>query len=144
MNHSRYRPLESWSWRRHFIVSVAITFAVLLLILVTTISPSAPLTDEGVRVLSKGAIVVVALLVAAFARTVVGRNPKRNFRMALGTIGGIAAGIAVSGPLSAWIGTDVSSLSALCGVFIGWAVAYQFVKSIPRNGPAQPTPWHKW
>jgi hypothetical protein len=90
------------------------------------------LSDEGVRLLSKGAILVVAILVAAFFRTLIGPNPKRHPRMAIGTIGGLAAGIAMSGPLSQLVDRDVSSLAALAGVFAGWAIAYQFVKHIPR------------
>ena len=144
MNPTRYRLSDSWWWRRQVYVSVAITAALLLLTLWSSLSPAAPLTDEGVRLLSKGAIVLVALVVAAFARTVVGRNPKRHIRMAMGTVGGVASGVAAAPTLSAWVGVDVSSLSALCGVFLGWAVAYQFVKHIPRNGPARPTPWHTW
>lgn len=91
------------------------------------------LSDEGVRLLSKAAILLVAILVAAFFRTLIGRNPKRNGGMAIGTVGGMAVGIAVSRPLSDAIGIDVSSLSAIAGVFLGWAVAYQFVKHLPRN-----------
>jgi hypothetical protein len=90
------------------------------------------LSDEGVRLLSKGAILVVAILVAAFFRTLIGPKPKRHPRMAIGTIGGMAAGIAMSGPLSQLVDRDVSSLAALAGVFAGWAIAYQFVKHIPR------------
>ena len=144
MNPTPDRPSDSWWWRRHFYVNVAITAALLLLTLWASISPAAPLSDEGVRFLSRGALILVGLLVAAFARTVVGSNPQRHLRMAMGTVGGVAAGVAVAPALSAWVGVDVSSLSALCGVFLGWAVAYQFVKHIPRNGPARPRPWHTW
>ena len=91
------------------------------------------LSDEGVRLLARAAVLVVAILIAAFFHTLVGRNRKRHFRMAIGTVGGLTAGIAVSGPLSKMLGTDVSSLSAMAGVFIGWAVAYQFARHIPRN-----------
>ena len=91
------------------------------------------LSDEGVRFLTKAAILVFALLIAAFFRTLIGRNPKRNARMLLGTIGGMAAGIAASSPLSELIGADVSSLSAMAGVLLGWCVAYQFVKHLPRD-----------
>ena len=90
------------------------------------------LSDEGVRLLSRAAVLVVVILVAAFLRTLIGPNPKRHPRMAIGTLGGMAAGIAISGPLSQLLGRDVSSLAALAGVFAGWAVAYQFVKHIPR------------
>ena len=92
-----------------------------------------PLSDEGVRLLTKGAILVVVILVTACVRTMVGPNPKRHRRMALGTVGGIAGGIAVASPLSTWFGTDVSALSALGGLLLGWTVAYQFMHHIPRE-----------
>ena len=91
------------------------------------------LSDEGVRLLMRAALVAVVILVAAFFRTLVGTNPKRHGRLTLGTIGGMAAGIAVADPLSQWAGWDVSTLTAVAGIFAGWAVAYQFVRHLPRN-----------
>lgn len=90
------------------------------------------LSPEGVRFISKAALFVVLLLAAAFARTVVGPNPKRHFRMLLGTLGGMALGVALSVPLSKLFDSDVSALSSVAGVLVGWAVAYQFAKQIPR------------
>ena len=131
------RAPDSWWWTRHGFVNAALVFVVLLVVLWTSVAPE--LSDEGVRLLSPGALVVVMVVVTAFARTLVGRNPKRHVRMFLGTIGGLAAGIWMGAPLSAWIGSDVSSLSAVGGVFVGWAVAYQFIKHIPRNAPTSQT-----
>ena len=128
-----HRSTASWWSTRHGIVNAGLALTVLLVVLWTSVAPE--LSAEGERLLGRGAILVVALLVTAFARTLVGRNPKRHFRMALGTIGGLAAGIWASAPLSAWMGTDVSTLAAIGGVFLGWAVAYQFVKQIPREAP---------
>ena len=98
------------------------------------------LSDEGVKFLSKAAIFVVLLLVTAAIRTYVGPNPKRQFGMAIGTVGGIAIGIAMTSTLSAWAGRDVFNFAILAGVFAGWLLAYQFVKHIPRNAPSQRTP----
>ena len=91
------------------------------------------LSDEGVRLLSKIAVLVVAILIAAFFHTLIGRNRKRHLRMAIGTVTGLAAGIAVSDPLSRMLGIDVSSLIAMLGVFVGWSIAYQFARRIPRD-----------
>jgi hypothetical protein len=122
---------QRWWWQRHLGVNAGVSVALLAVMLWWSIVPE--LSDEGRRLLARGALLLVMLLVAALARTLVGRNPKRQLRMAVGTIGGMAAGVAASAPLSAAIGTDVSTLSAIAGVFVGWAVAYQFVKRIPRD-----------
>ena len=144
MSTTPYRPSDSWWARRHSYVSATIVLAILSVVLWTSLSPGAPLSDEGKRLLARGALVVAALMVIAGARTLVGRNPKRQLGMFLGTIGGLASGVALASPLSAWIGTDVSTLSAIGAVLIGWVVAYQFVKHLPRNGSSRPTPWRTW
>jgi hypothetical protein len=137
-------PSENWWWRRDHYVSAAIVGGLLVLILWTSVSPAAPLSDEGAGLLAKGALVTAFLLVAALTRTLVGRHPKRQFGMAMGSIGGLVTGVALAAPLSRWIGKDVSALSAIAAVLIGWVVAYQFVKHLPRNGPSRPTPWRTW
>lgn len=123
----------SQSWQRHANVIAGLAVALALFAAATAILPLAPFSDGGVRLVSKAALVVVALLVTAFARTLIGANPRRHFRMALGTLGGLALGIAISGPLTRMIGAEVSPIAAMCGVIVGWAVAYQFVKGIPRD-----------
>lgn len=127
------RSSERWWSNRQLFVNAAVALALLALMLWWSFVPAASLSEEGVRLLSRGALLAVLVLVTAFARTIVGRNPKRNVGMLMGTLGGMAAGIAVAAPLSRLFGTDVSSLSAICGVILGWAVAYQFVKHIPRR-----------
>lgn len=144
MNATPDRSAEhSWA-RRHFLVSTGLATALLLLIVWTTFVPVAPFTDEGIRLLSRGAVVFVVVLATAFARTVAGGNRKRHFLMAMGTVGGLVAGVASGALLSARIGTDLSSVSAICGVLLGWMVAYRFGRHLPRNGPSKPTPWHTW
>jgi hypothetical protein len=129
---------------RHSVVNGTIVIVLLALALWTTISQAGALSSEGVRLLAKSAIFIVVLLVTAFARTVVGRNRRRQFGMFLGTIGGLAIGVAMASRLNEWSGMDVSPLAAIGGIFCGWLVAYSFVRHIPRGGPASPTPRHTW
>lgn len=119
--------------KQHTYINVGVVVVLLALMAWWSFVPISELSDEGTRLLSRGALVAVILLLTAVARTIVGRHPRRQRRMLLGTLGGLTAGIAAATPLSEALGTDVSTLSAIVGVFLGWAVAYQFVKHIPRN-----------
>lgn len=91
------------------------------------------MTDEGVRILSRLALLTVLILAAAAFRTVVGPSKRRGSIAAAGTIGGFALGVLLSPPVSRWFGADVSAIGVCIGIIVGWAVAYQFIKQIPRN-----------
>jgi hypothetical protein len=53
--------------------------------------------------------------------------------MGLGTLGGMAAGVAAASPMSRLIGTDVSVIFACLGIVAGWSVAWIFARRIPRE-----------
>jgi hypothetical protein len=63
----------------------------------------------------------------------VGPSKKRGFFMGIGTLSGMATGIAVASLLSWWITTDLSVVSACLGIFAGWGVAWRFARRIPRE-----------
>ena len=92
-----------------------------------------PLSDEGFRLISRLALVTVLILAGAAVRTAVGRGKKRNRIMAAGTVGGVAFGVLVAMPLSRWLGADVSAVAACSGIVLGWGIAWQFAKHIPRT-----------
>lgn len=92
-----------------------------------------PLSDEGVRLVSRVALGVVLILVAALVRTAVGRSKQRNRIMTVGTVGGVAFGVLIAMPLSRWFGADVSAIAACIGIVVGWFVAWQFAKQLPRS-----------
>jgi ammonia channel protein AmtB len=119
--------------KRHTVINAFLVIALLALMMWWSFVPVSELSDEGARLLGRVALVSVILLLTAVARTIVGRHPSRQRRMLLGTLGGLTAGIAAATPLSQAFGTDVSTLSAIAGVFLGWTVAYVFVKRLPRN-----------
>ena len=91
------------------------------------------LTYEGFRLVSLTALLAVMILVGAAFRTLVGNGRRRQRVMVLGTLGGMAFGILIAPPLSSWFGAEVSAITALIGIVLGWAVAWQFIKRIPRT-----------
>jgi hypothetical protein len=91
------------------------------------------LTYEGVWTLSRVALAVVLILLAAGVKTMVGPSKQRGRVMLAGTVGGIALGVIGAAPLSAAFGVEVSAITAIIGIVIGWAVAWQFAQRIPRT-----------
>lgn len=91
------------------------------------------MSSEGVALVSRVALVAVLIVVTAVMRTVVGPSKRRGFYMGLGTLGGIAAGLAAASLISRWTGTDVSVIFACLGIFTGWSVAWIFARRIPRE-----------
>ena len=91
------------------------------------------LSDEGVRLVSRFALLVVLIIVAATFHTMVGASKRRGRIMGLGTIGGTAFGMLLAVPVSRWFGADVSAVGALMGIVLGWAVAWQYARNIPRE-----------
>jgi hypothetical protein len=96
-------------------------------------SKIAAMIDEGVRFVSKAALVVVLILVTAMFRTMVGPGRKRGRVMGIGTVGGITFGVLLSSPVSRWFGADVSAIGACIGVVLGWSVSWLYARRIPRH-----------
>jgi len=91
------------------------------------------LSDEGVRLVSRFALLVVLIIVAATFHTMVGDSKRRGRIMGIGTIGGVAFGMLLAVPVSRWFGADVSAIGALMGIVLGWGVSWQYAKLIPRQ-----------
>ena len=91
------------------------------------------MSREGIELVSRVALIAVLIVVTAVMRTLVGPSKRRGFYMGLGTLGGMAAGVAAASPASRLFGTDVSVLFACAGIFLGWAVAWPFARRVPRE-----------
>jgi hypothetical protein len=91
------------------------------------------LSDEGVWTLSRVALVVLLILLAAAVKTMVGPGKQRGRVMLAGTVGGMTLGVLSSQPLSHALGVEVSAITSIIGIVIGWAVAWQFARRIPRT-----------
>jgi hypothetical protein len=91
------------------------------------------MSTEGVTLLSKVALAAVLIVAAAWGRVLVGPGKRRGFLMAIGTLGGMATGIAVASLASQWIAADLSVICACLGIFTGWIVAWRFARRIPRE-----------
>ena len=91
------------------------------------------MSSEGVALISRVALVAVLILVTAVVRTFVGPSKRRGLYMQIGTLGGVAAGIAAASVISHWIMTDVSGIFTCLGISAGWVVAWLFARGIPRE-----------
>ena len=88
---------------------------------------------EGVALLSRVALVAVLTITTVFVRVLIGPSKRRGFLMGIGTLGGMATGVAVASLTSQWLATDLSVTFACLGIFTGWIVAWRFARRIPRE-----------
>ena len=91
------------------------------------------MTDEGIRLVSRFALLVVLILAGAAVRTMVGPSKRRGRIMTIGNLGGLTAGVLLAWPVSRWLGTDVSAIGACIGMIAGWGVSWSYAKQIPRE-----------
>ena len=91
------------------------------------------MTYEGVWIVSRGAVIVVLILIAAALRTMVGPSKRRGEVVTLGTLGGLTLGVLTATALSATFGVNDSALYAVGGMLIGWAVAWAVALRTPRT-----------
>ena len=91
------------------------------------------MSNEGVALISRVALVAVAVLVVAVVRTLAGPNKRRGLYLQIGTLGGMAVGLAAASLISRWVMTDLSVILACFGILVGWGVAWPFVRRIPRE-----------
>ena len=91
------------------------------------------MSREGVELVSRVALIAFLIVVTAVMRTVVGPSKRRGFYMGLGTLGGIALGVAAASAIYRWTRTDVSTILACLGILAGWSVAWIFARRVPRD-----------
>ena len=91
------------------------------------------MSNEGVTLIWRAALVLALIIVTAFVRVLFGPSRRRGLYLGMGTLGGISAGVAVASLMSRWIKTDVSVICACLGIFAGWGVAWLFARRIPRE-----------
>jgi len=90
-------------------------------------------SSEGVALISRVALVGFLILATAVIRTWAGHDRRRGLYVLFGTLGGIAAGIAMASVISRWIKTDASVILACLGISSGWVVAWLVARRIPRD-----------
>jgi hypothetical protein len=91
------------------------------------------MSNEGLALISRAALVVFLVVAASFFRTLVGPGRKRGRFLLAGTIGGMSLGVAVAYFISDWIKIDVSVIAACLGMSVGWGIAWLFARSVPRE-----------
>ena len=125
-------PKRTWWMKRHDTINFTILGAILLFVLWGALSR--PLSTEGVRLLSKGALILYLVTVATIFQRLIGPGRMRGYVMLAGTLGGFAAGVAVAGPVSAWLATESSVLCVCAGLTLGWALAWVYARQLPPRG----------
>jgi hypothetical protein len=91
------------------------------------------MNHEGRILVARASLIAVLIIVTAVVRVLVGPSKRRGLYMGLGAFGGMSIGVFAAFVVSHWITTDISALSACGGIIAGWAVAWRFVRSIPRE-----------
>jgi uncharacterized membrane protein YccC len=91
------------------------------------------MSDEGVRLIMRAALVVFLIIAAALFKVLVGPGKKRGQIMLAGTLGGFSSGVLLSDPIYQWFDVEVSVISASLGMVLGWALAWRWARRIPRE-----------
>ena len=91
------------------------------------------MSHEGFTLIMRSALVLFLILSAAFFRALAGPSRKRGEVMALGTLGGLSAGVFIAYELSPTLGFDASAVSGAFGMVLGMAVSRLFARRIPRE-----------
>jgi membrane associated rhomboid family serine protease len=91
------------------------------------------MSDEGVRLIMRAALVIALIIAAAFFRALVGPGKERGRIMLTGTLGGFISGVLLSYPIHQRFDMDVSVISASLGIVLGWAVAWTWARRLPRE-----------
>jgi hypothetical protein len=93
------------------------------------------MSHEGVTLIMRAALILPLVVIGACVRAWIGPSQRRGDIMLVGTLGGVSGGIFVAYLLSTWFHVERSVVSAVIGMMLGWAVAWRFARSIPREAP---------
>jgi len=91
------------------------------------------MSQDGVALLTKAAVVAALILSGAVVRTLVGPSRRRGLIMGAGTLGGLSFGVAVTSVLPRWVDHDLLAMCAPVGMMLGWVVAWSFARHVPRE-----------
>ena len=91
------------------------------------------MTHEGFTLIMRTALVLFLILSAAFFRALAGPSKKRGEVMALGTLGGLSAGVFIAYLVAPKLGFDMSAVSGSIGMVLGLAVSWRFARRIPDS-----------
>lgn len=91
------------------------------------------MSDEGVRLIIRTALVVLLITAAAFFKVLAGPGKRRGRIMLAGTLGGISLGVLLSYVIHQSVGLELSVILACLGVVVGWGVAWMWARRVPRQ-----------
>jgi len=91
------------------------------------------MNHEGFVLVMRIALVLGLILVTAVVRSFIGLSKRRGFVMSLGMLGGLALGVVLSYLMPASLKMQESAIFTVCGMLLGFGVAWFFARSIPRQ-----------
>jgi hypothetical protein len=92
------------------------------------------MSNASVTLIGRVALVAVAIIANATLRALVGPSRRRSLYMGVGTVFGMAAGVATASLIYTWVTIDVSpAIFAFVGMIGGWGVAWIFARRIARE-----------
>jgi len=91
------------------------------------------MSEAGVTLMARVALVTVLIVATAVVRAMVGPSRRRHLYMGVGTVAGMAAGVALASVVQRWTATDVSTIFACLGIVAGWRMAWRFARQVPRE-----------
>ena len=91
------------------------------------------MSHEGLILIARAALVAYLIACGALFRALIGRGPKRDLLMLIGTVAGVALGIFLAYALSPLFGMDASAVFACLGMSLGWFLAWRIARRLPRG-----------
>jgi len=91
------------------------------------------MTDAGMKLLLRAAVVLLMVAIGAIVRTFIGPSRKRGYVMFAGMFGGMTLAVLFSYAMPPSLNLRESALLAVLGLLVGWAVAWPFARRIPRE-----------
>jgi hypothetical protein len=90
-------------------------------------------SHEGFVFVVRIAMVLLLILVGALVRTFAGPSKRRGVTMDVGGLVGLALGVTFSYLVPASLKMEQSISFAICGMLLGFGVAWLFARRIPRE-----------
>jgi hypothetical protein len=83
----------------------------------------------------KAAVVIYLTAAATIFKTLIGPGRRRGQVMLVGTLAGVASGVLVAYPMTAWLNMDTSVICVCLGLTAGWAAAWHVARRVPGGAP---------
>jgi len=91
------------------------------------------MSDEGVGLIMRVALVIGLIVAAALFKVLVGSSKRRGRIMLVGTLAGLSSGVLLSLAIHERFDVELSVILACVGVVLGWGIAWIWARRVPRE-----------